>query len=97
MRPIPPAFLVLLFAGQARGDDPAFRERIVPILERHCVGCHSDANPKGKLSLSTSAMLKRGGAGGPAIEPGKPDESLLIEKITGNKPEMPKSGKPLSA
>ncbi len=74
-----------------------FRDQVAPILERRCVGCHSDANPKGKLSLATLGALQRGGEGGPAVEPGRPDESLLIEKIVGKTPAMPKTGPPLSA
>ena len=75
-----------LFANESR-----------PILERRCVGCHSEANPKGKLTLANAAGLRRGGEGGPAIEPGQPDESLLVEKIVGSKPAMPKNAVPLAA
>ena len=78
-------------------DDRAFRESVAPILERRCVGCHSEANRKGKLSLESSEGLRRGGEGGPSVEPGRPDESLLVEKIVGPKPPMPKNAAPLPA
>jgi hypothetical protein len=87
----------MLSITAARGDDRFFPEQVAPILERRCVSCHSDANARGKLSLSSAASLGRGGESGQAIEPGKPVESLLIEKISGTKPEMPRNGGPMAA
>ncbi len=40
--------------------------------------------------------LFRGGDGGPAVVPGKPGESLLIEMVSGDAPEMPQKDRPLS-
>ena len=40
-------------------------------------------------------MLK-GGETGPAVVPGKPEDSVLLEMISGGKPEMPRKEKPLS-
>ena len=37
-----------------------------------------------------------GGESGAAIVPGKPDESLLLDYISGDKPEMPKNAPPLA-
>jgi Protein of unknown function (DUF1553)/Protein of unknown function (DUF1549)/Planctomycete cytochrome C len=79
----------------AAGADE-FSEAIAPILRTHCVRCHNASVKKGGLSLATGEALRSGGDAGPAIEVGKPDESLLIEKITGDRPEMPKGGKPLT-
>ncbi|WP_422928230.1 DUF1553 domain-containing protein [Singulisphaera sp. PoT] len=83
----------------ARGaeEDRFFRDRVAPILEKRCVSCHGEDSPKGKLTLTSLQGLKAGGSSGPAIEPGKPDESLLIDSITGDRPEMPKTGGALSA
>ena len=77
-------------------DDQLFRERIAPILERRCVHCHGGSTPKGNLSLTTAAGASKGGDGGPAVVPGKPDESLLLEMISGEKPAMPQKEKPLA-
>ena len=93
--PMPLVAALALLAFPA--DDSTFRDRVAPILERRCVACHNDANPKGKLSLSTIAGLRRGGEGGPAVEPGRPDESAIVEKIAGPKPEMPRNAPPLAA
>ena len=59
--------------------------------------CHGEATAKGNLSLATAAAVFKGGDSGPAVVPGKPDESLLLEMISGDPPEMPKKGEPLSA
>jgi hypothetical protein len=88
------ATCLLIGAGPAQGDD-LFRTVIAPLLEERCVRCHGDDTPKGGLSVTSSGALLRGGESGPAVEPGKPDESLLIEMVSGDKPEMPQKGQPL--
>jgi mono/diheme cytochrome c family protein len=90
--------LPCLLAGSADGAGEAqfFRQNVAPVLERHCVGCHSGEKPKGGLDLTGAKRALAGGESGAAIEPGKPDESLLVEYISGEKPEMPKDAPPLS-
>ena len=38
----------------------------------------------------------KGGDSGPAVVPGKPEESMLLDMIAGDPPEMPQKDKPLS-
>jgi hypothetical protein len=78
----------------AHGDD-LFGTTVAPILEKHCVHCHGDSMPKAGLSITSLGSLLRGGESGPVVEPGKPDASLLIEMVSGDKPEMPQKGQPL--
>ena len=80
----------------SRADDQFFRQRIAPILERRCLHCHGDLTHKANLSLASASSAFKGGDGGPAIMPGKPDESLLLEMISGDKPAMPQKDKPLT-
>jgi hypothetical protein len=88
----------MLCASPAAGADPhAFHDRVVPILKQHCVRCHQGQKPKGGLDLTSAKGLAAGAEGVPIVVQGKPDESRLIEVVSGEKPEMPKSGKPLSA
>ena len=89
--------LIVFSIGAVRADERLFRERIAPILEARCVHCHGGAKPKGGLSLVSSERFQAGGDSGPVISAGKPDESLLLEYVSGAKPQMPKDGKPLSA
>ncbi len=96
LRRIPPLFCLLLLSAVAwAGDDAFFRQRVAPVFERHCVRCHQGDKPKGGLSLVDHQHLLAGGESGPAISPGKPDDSLLLQYIQGDKPEMPKDAAPL--
>ncbi|MGI8982532.1 MAG: DUF1553 domain-containing protein [Pirellulaceae bacterium] len=85
---------VLAF-GKSQGADVDFRRDIAPIFEQRCLSCHNGAEKKGKLSLQTEKEALAGGENGAAIEPGKPAGSLLLDYISGDKPEMPKKGSPL--
>jgi Protein of unknown function (DUF1549)/Protein of unknown function (DUF1553)/Planctomycete cytochrome C len=88
---------LLLSAGVAllHADDRSFHDRVAPVLRRHCLRCHQGNKPKGGLDLATAKGLFAGAEGNPVFVPGKPDESRLIEVVSGDKPEMPKNGKPL--
>jgi len=71
--------------GAAAGD--GFDSRVAPIVARRCLDCHSGINPKGRLDLARRAGALAGGKTGVAIVPGKPDESLLWERVESG--EMP--------
>ena len=60
-----------------------FEKRIRPVLVTRCYECHSaDAKKlKGGLSLDTRDGLLKGGESGPALIPGQPDQSRLIEAV----------------
>jgi hypothetical protein len=97
---VSPSFLMLILgwvatAPDSRADD--FRDTIGPILESRCVRCHGGTSTKGGLSLATAKGARRGGESGPAVEPGRPDESLLLDMVSGEAPMMPKDGNPLKA
>lgn len=75
---------------------PDFRAGVGQIFERHCVRCHNDDDHKGGLSLSTRQALHMGGDNGATIAAGKPADSLLLQYVEGDQPEMPKNSAPLS-
>ena len=83
-------------------DDDFFESKIRPILVDHCEMCHSQSSGKtgAGLSLDSRGGWAQGGDQGPAVVPGKPDESLLIRAIRhedGVEAMPPKDdGKPLS-
>lgn len=60
-----------------------FEKDVRPILVEHCYDCHSagSKNLKGGLRLDSREGLLKGGDLGPAIIPGDPDKSRLIEAI----------------
>ena len=90
------AVLLLLITGilaadgvaQSAADDPAalefFEKKVRPVLVERCHSCHSSsaAKLKGGLRLDTLEAVLKGGDTGPALVPGKPAQSLLIEAVS---------------
>jgi hypothetical protein len=63
---------------------------ILPIFQMRCVVCHGKRKQEGGLDLRSQASRLKGGKSGPALIPGKPDESLLMQKITSGQMPPPK-------
>ncbi|MBI3698352.1 MAG: DUF1501 domain-containing protein, partial [Acidobacteria bacterium] len=61
---------------------------------KNCFACHT-ASKLGGLEMASRGHLLKGGNSGPAIVPGKPDESLLIHAVrrTHARLKMPPDGK----
>jgi mono/diheme cytochrome c family protein len=74
-----------------------FEQHVRPLLVQHCYECHSDKSKplQGNLALDKKVGWVRGGDSGPAIVPGKPDDSLLVKAVTykDENVQMPPSGK----
>ena len=78
------AVLSMLAAGSklaAADGGSDFDTKVAPLLAKRCLDCHSGADPKGKLDLSRRSSALAGGKSGKAIIAGKPDESLLWERV----------------
>src|SRR6516164_3536441 len=60
---------------------------VVPIMLRRCNSCHGLRRQEAGLDLRTKTSMLRGGKSGPAIVPGKPDESLVIKRLSSG--QMP--------
>jgi hypothetical protein len=75
--------LSLVIAASARGEDPRkfFENEIRPLLSKHCFECHGEKKQKGGLRVDHITYLKTGGDTGPAVVPGDPDKSPLIEAV----------------
>ncbi len=60
-----------------------FAEQVEPLLKSKCFDCHSHASGEmgGGLTLDSRSGWVEGGEHGPAIVPGKPEESLLIKAV----------------
>ncbi len=60
-----------------------FEKRVRPVLVERCYSCHSEQAKKlkGGLYLDTRERTLKGGDSGPALLPGKPDESRLIKAV----------------
>jgi len=80
----------LLFA------DVFFEKEVRPLLAAKCYECHGPDRQRGQLRVDGRQYLLTGGKSGPALEPGLPDESLLIRAVrrTDEKLKMPPKAKP---
>jgi hypothetical protein len=91
--------LCLTGMNSASGDDQAgrdyFEKNVRPLLAKHCYECHSEKSKKqkGGLRLDLRSGWQTGGESGPAIVPGKPEESLLVASVRYESFEMPPKGK----
>jgi hypothetical protein len=75
--------------GAAEPDLDFFEKKVRPILVERCQECHStEKKAKGGLALNSREGWSKGGDAGPAIVPGKPDESLLIKAIRYTDPDL---------
>ena len=75
----------------AKAQNPeVFTTDIRPIMERRCWNCHGEQLQLSGLDLRTRERALTGGTRGPAIVPGRPDESLLYRLVGGlEEPSMP--------
>ncbi len=94
------SILILSFTAlTVSADDAFFKEKVQPLLEQNCVGCHNPEKAKGKLLMHTAEGIGKGGDGGAATVAGKPDESSIIQRINLPKDHddiMPPEGEPLT-
>jgi hypothetical protein len=58
-----------------------FETKVRPVLVKNCYACHAGTH-MGNLDLTSREKLLKGGNSGPAIAPGNPEQSLLIQTIT---------------
>ncbi len=93
--------LGLLLSGYGGAGEPAakpagtltFETDILPILQARCAKCHGDEKLQGGFDVRRRFALLKGGDTGPAFVAGKPDESILIEKIEKNEMPPPDEGR----
>jgi uncharacterized membrane protein len=85
------------FTRSKAAPDSFYTKHIHPVFDAECVSCHGDAKIKGGLRLDSYEALMSGGQDGAVITPGKPDTSMLVQRITlppDHKQFMPAEGKP---
>jgi hypothetical protein len=103
------AGLVLASPGLPAGDQVVadetnrsqvefFEARIRPVLVRECYGCHSqqaaaEGKLRGGLLLDSRQATRKGGDSGPAVVPGRADDSVLLSAMRHQDFEMPPKGK----
>jgi mono/diheme cytochrome c family protein len=68
-------------------DRPALANRAQALLRARCVRCHGEQRQESGLDLRSRETILKGGASGPGLIPGKPDESLVLNRVCAG--EMP--------
>ncbi len=69
---------------------PGESDEALKVLNRYCAGCHNANDAEADFSLSDYASLMKGTIDGSVVQPGKPDESKLLQLMTGElEPKMP--------
>jgi hypothetical protein len=95
---------LLLIAGAAPAEAPPatspegvefFESKVRPVLAENCFACHGPEKQKGGLRLDSRSAALKGGETGPAVVPGKPDESPMLRAVgyTDSNLQMPPKGK----
>lgn len=75
-------------ATAADADQIVFETDVRPILKANCFHCHGEGEKlQSGLDLRLRRLMVKGGETGPAIVPGKPEESLLLTYLREG--EMP--------
>jgi mono/diheme cytochrome c family protein len=78
-----------------------YEQAVRPLLATRCGKCHSGAKPAARLRVDDYAALVEGGLSGPGVVPGRPDESLVVQRIglpASDDDHMPPEGeRPLTA
>ncbi len=100
---MPPALLLAMLALAAdpisiatpKRDKPvSYGSEVADILEGKCVGCHSEVSPRSRFRIDSVGNMIKGGRKGPALVPGKADESLLFQMASHRvDPIMPPANK----
>ncbi|WP_395741534.1 PSD1 and planctomycete cytochrome C domain-containing protein [Prosthecobacter sp.] len=77
------AVIACLFAASVTRAEDIFTSRVEPLLKQRCFECHSHGQKiKGGLALDSKSGWEKGGESGPAIVPGKPEASLLMQALS---------------
>ena len=100
LRAITALLSLFLPVGPSAMAAPVDAQReIWPILESHCVECHGPDKQKSSLRVDSREALLKGGDEGPAIVPGHPEKSRLLELVssTDDEERMPPKDEPLTA
>ena len=80
--------------SRARLPEVSQRE-VIPLMLLHCTACHGQRIQEAGLDLRSKASMLKGGKSGPAIVPGEPDQSLVVQRIRAR--EMPPSEREVEA
>lgn len=95
-----PAGLQRIFSSGSAGigapPTSFYAQRVYPVLDTKCVSCHGSSIEKGGLRVDTYPHLMQGGKDGAVVLAGKPQASMLLQRVTlptSDKHFMPAEGR----
>src|SRR5690348_9703470 len=68
-------------AGKPEDAETFFELKVRPVLAGVCVKCHGATKASGGLRLDSREAMVKGGDSGPAVVPGNPEESLIVQAV----------------
>lgn len=80
----------IIIARPDGSETVSFKKDIAPWMVGVCLGCHQGRNARNGFSLATFEGIIKGGESGPALIPGDPDNSYIIDLVLRQDPvKMP--------
>jgi WD40 repeat protein len=72
-----------------------FQQHVMPLLQKHCVACHSAEEQGGGVQLDSFTALQKGGEHGALVTASEPASSRLWLVVSGQlEPKMPPDDRP---
>jgi hypothetical protein len=78
---------------QSKAAPIDYLSQVKPLLAEKCYSCHGTLKQESELRLETVDLMRTGGDSGPAVQPGKSADSLLLQRISSrDADQMPPRG-----
>ncbi|MDQ6665979.1 MAG: DUF1549 domain-containing protein, partial [Acidobacteriota bacterium] len=88
------AFSAAVFAFPLWSANDSLPQQAAGILEKRCLSCHGETTSMSGLKLTAREPILKGGTRGPALKPGNPADSLLLQAVShAGKLTMPPGAK----
>lgn len=79
----PVLFLAIASSSLPLSAEVDFAHEVVPLINKHCIECHTGDKAKGGLSMDTRSLLLEADV----LELGKPEKSLMLELVISDDPD----------
>ena len=87
---------ILLSLASSVSAEVDFEKQVAPILTANCLKCHNGVKTRAGLNLSTREKALKGSEAGEVLVPGKPEESLLVQRAADGSMPPETDGRRLS-
>ena len=87
----------LISASASVAAEIDFERQVAPILVQNCLKCHNSAKARAGLDISSRESALKGSEAGEVLVPGRPKESLLIQRAADGSMPPETDGRRLTA